>query len=278
MVEEQVKMTLGEHLDELRARLLRALAGVLVGMIVCFFLGEHLFRVMFWPLNVATQGQPPKLYFTSPPEAFSTYLRVCLIAGAILASPYGLYQMWLFIGAGLYAHERLAVRKYLLPSIGLFILGVAFFVMIVAPLVIGFFLHFAKHSFPGPMNVGVPWLGKYLGRPDVGAATTQPAASSGFVLPWLTLGNYVSFVATLSLVFGLGFQTPLVVLFLGRTGIVPIPAMKHFRRYVFFVILLVSAIVTPADVPSMVALAGPMYLLYEVGLLFAARGRRLPEA
>lgn len=269
-------MTLGEHLEELRSCLVRALIGVAVGMIVCFFFGERLFQVMFWPLSVATGGSPPRLYFTSPPEAFSTYLRVCLIAGAILSSPYGLYQMWRFIAAGLYAHERLAVRKYLLPSIGLFLLGVVFFLVVVAPLVIAFFLYFAEHSFPGPLNVGVRFLSKYLGRPEL-AAASQPADAGGFVQPWLTLGSYISFVATLSLVFGLGFQTPLVVLFLGRTGIVPIAAMKRFRRYVLLVILIVSAIVTPVDVGSMIALAAPMYLLYEVGLLAAARGRPAEE-
>lgn len=269
-------MSLGDHLDELRRRLLRAVLGVLVGMIVCFFFGKYLFAVMFWPLNVATGGNAPKMYPRTLSEPFSTYLRVCLISGAVLASPYGLYQMWLFISAGLYERERRAVRRYLLPSIALFVLGVAFFLVVVAPLVIGFFLYFAQSSYPSPPGWGVGWLGKFLGRGDI-AATTLPAESGGFVRPWLTLSEYVSFVGMLGFVFGLGFQTPLVVIFLARSGIVPVEAMRRFRRYVLLAICIVSAIVTPADVGSMIALAVPMYLLYEVGLYVAGRRPRARE-
>lgn len=273
-------MTLGEHLEELRGRLLRAVIGVGVGMVVCLFLSDYLFALLFWPLNVATAGNAPKLYPRTLSEPFSTYLKVCLIAGAILASPYGLYQMWRFIAAGLYRHEREAARRYLLPSVVLFILGVAFFLVVVAPLVIGFFLGFARHSFPDAPNWGVQWLGRYLGRGDISPVATAPAtgpAAGGPVQPLLTLSEYVSFVAMLSFVFGLGFQTPLVVLFLARSGVVPVATMRRFRRYVFFVICVVSAILTPADVGSMIALAAPMYLLYEVGLL-VARTKSPPEA
>ena len=262
-------MTLGEHLEELRRRLLRALVGVVVGMIVCCFFGKHLFQVLFWPLAVATGGHPPNLFPRTLQEPFSTYLHVCLVGGAILSSPYGLHQMWLFISAGLYKRERQAVRKYLLPSVLLFLLGVAFFLVVVAPLIIGFFLYFAQSSFAEPPNWAVDWLGRHLGRSDL--ATTHPAAGGGFVQPWLTLSDYVSFVATLMFVFGLGFQTPLVVLFLARSGLVSVEAMRRLRRYVFLAILIVSAIVTPADVGSMVALAVPMHLLYEIGLLVAGR-------
>jgi len=274
-----VRMTLGEHIEELRKRVLRALIGVVVGMVICFFFGEHLFKVMFWPLEIATSGSPPDLYYQSLPESFGTYFRVCLIAGAIFSSPYGLYQMWQFIGAGLYDRERVAVRKYLLPSFVLFILGVVFFLVVVAPLIIGFFLHFAQSTYPSPPNWGGEWLGPFLGRGDLATATTQaaatqPASARPYVQPLLTVGKYVSFVALLSFVFGLAFQTPLVVYFLGRTGIVPVKTMRQGRRYVAVAIMGISAVVTPSDVGSMVALAVPMYLLYEIGLLFAGRAER----
>ena len=154
----------------------------------------------------------------------------------------------------------------------LFILGVAFFLLVVAPLVTAFFLHFAQSNYPTPPTWD--WLSKYLGRDDLAAATTQPAEAGTFVQPMLMVGEYISFVALLSLVFGLGFQTPLLVLFLGRSGIVSVQKMRRVRRYVFLIICIVSAIVTPADVGSMVALAVPMYLLYEIGLFAAARKRR----
>jgi len=249
--------------------------GVLVGMIVCFVFRRLLADVLRWPLAVATwPGKPPKLYYLSPPEAFATLIKVCLISGAILASPYGLYQMWKFIAAGLYERERRAVRQYLLPSIVLFALGVAFFFMVVAPLVLRFFMVFAQENFGDPPTWMVDWFGKHVVGAPPQAGPDAPAGG-GSVLPNLRLTEYVSFVAVLSLVFGVGFQTPLVVMFLSASGIVSVRAMRRFRRYVFLVILILSAVITPPDWVSMLALAGPMYLLYEIGLVVAAlRARR----
>jgi len=274
MGEDQIRMTVGEHIHELRHCLLRALLGVLVGMVGCFFLRKGLFQVISWPLAVATGGNPPHMYYLSPSEAFTTLVKVCLVTGAILSSPYGLHQMWRFIAAGLYEKERKAVRRYLLPSIVLFAVGVAFFFVVVAPLVLRFFIVFAQQNFPQPPTWMVDWLGDRV-------VSTAPAgggaAGDGYLQPALRLSEYVSFVAVLSLVFGLGFQTPLVVLFLARSGIVPIAVMRRFRRYVLLIILILSAIITPPDWVSMVALAGPMYLLYEVGLAVARLRHRRRE-
>jgi sec-independent protein translocase protein TatC len=272
MSEELAHMTLGEHLEELRRCLLRTLIGVGVGMGLCLLAGEHLFRVMFWPLAVGTIGQPPKLFFSSLAEPFAVYLRVCLVAGAILSSPYGLWQMWAFISAGLYQRERRAARKYVLPSLVLFLFGVAFFLVVVAPMMVRFFLVFARGNFPLPPGWAVERLGPVLGGAEAGVAT-QPAGG-GYVSPVLMIGEYVTLVATLSLVFGLSFQTPLVVLFLVRSGMVPIESLRRFRRYVFLVILVFAALFTPPDPLSMVALSAPMYLLYELGLVAAGWGGR----
>ncbi len=258
MPDEATRMTVGEHLEELRKRLLRVVIAVVVGLVVCFIFGKHIFRVLYWPLSKATGGQPPALYFRNLTGPFLTYCQVSLITGAILVSPYAIWEMWQFIGAGLYESERRAVRKYFLPSVGLFVLGGAFFLVVVAPLVTGFFLNFGQTRFP--------------------QTPTTAAVGAGRHSPFLLMApEYVSFMALLGLVFGIGFQTPLVVVFLGRSGIVPVAAMKRFRRHVVMVILIVSAIVTPADVASMIALAAPMYVLYEVGLFVAARGARPAE-
>ena len=152
MSAEEKRMTLGEHIDELRTRLLRSLAAVAVGMIVCFFFGEHLFALMFWPLAVATGGNPPSLNIQSLPESFTTYLHVCLAAGVVLSAPVWIHQIWQFVAAGLYEHERRTVRRCLVPSVLLFLLGVAFFMVVVAPLVARFFLLFAQRHYPAPPN------------------------------------------------------------------------------------------------------------------------------
>ncbi len=271
MGKDQAKMTIGEHFEELRRCLIRALLGVGVGMVLCLFFGDRLFQVIFWPLAVATGGNPPQLHPRTLQEGFATYLRVCLIAGAILASPYSLYQMWRFIAGGLFEHERRAVRRYLLPSMLLFLLGVMFLFVIVAPMVVRFFLHFTQDRFLDAPKWGVGFFTKYLLAGREVAATTRPVGSGGPVVPLLTLSDYVSFTAMMSLVFGLGFQTPLVVMFLGRSGMVSVGRMRSLRRYVFLVILVLSAFITPPDPLSMVALAVPMYLLYELGLLVAVR-------
>jgi sec-independent protein translocase protein TatC len=277
MGEDESRMTLGEHFEELRGCLLRALIGVAIGMIACFILRRHLWAVVSWPLAVATRGNPPPMQAVSPPEGFSTLLKLCLVTGAIVASPYGLYQMWKFIGAGLYEHERRAIRRYLLPSVLLFALGVLFFFVIVAPLVLRFFLLFNQENYRAPPDWMLGWATKHIVRtaPD---AAAEPQSGGGFVESNFRVSAYVSFVAGLSLVFGLGFQTPLVVLFLTGTGLVPIEAMRSFRRYVVLVMLIVAAFITPPDWVSMIALAGPMYLLYEIGLLLASLRRRRKAA
>ncbi len=266
MPDDDIKMTTGEHVEQLRRHLLRALLGVAVGVVVCFIFREDLFGIFTWPLSVATGGNPPPLYYFAPSEAFTAMIRMCLVAGVILAGPYVLWEAWRFVAIGLYRRERRTVLRYLVPSIGLFIGGAAFFFAIVAPLVIRFFLLFADGNFPAPPNWWAGWLGER-------AVTTVPigAETAGFVKPCLRLSEYLNFVSVLSLAFGLAFQTPLVVLFAVRSGIVTIETMRRFRRHVLLVIMFISALITPPDWLSMVALAAPMYLLYEVGLLVAKK-------
>ena len=270
MPDDDIKMTIGEHVEQLRRHLLRAMAGMAVGVVVCFVFRRALFGILAWPLSVATGGAPPPLYYFAPPEAFTTLIHLCLVAGAILAGPYILWEAWRFVAVGLYRRERRTVMRYLVPSIGLFVGGAAFFFVIVAPLVIRFFLLFAEGNFPAPPSWWSGWLGE---RIVTTAPAFAPADGAGFVKPILRLSEYLHFVSVLSLAFGLAFQTPLVVLFAVRSGIVPIETMRRFRRHVLLAIMFISALITPGpDWMSMVAMAVPMYLLYEVGLFIASKG------
>ena len=266
MSAEDVRMTLGEHFEQLRKCLIRAILAVGIGIIICFVFRVYLLKVMLWPLSIATGGSPPNLYYFSPAEAFSTLIRLCLIVGAILAGPYALWELWRFVAVGLYPHERRAVRKYLLPSIILFALGITFFFVIVAPIVLRFFILFAQSNFPHPPNWAVDWLGKHGVAVEAARNTT-----AGYLKPRLRISDYIWFISTLSLAFGLAFQTPLVVLFLARSGIVPVGQMKQFRRHILIIIMIISAMITPPDWLSMVAMSIPMYMLYEVGLFIASR-------
>ena len=310
------RMTLGEHLEELRRSLLRAAVGVLVGMAACLAFGKHIMMVMCWPAAVAmsASGLPIRLRTLAPAESFMTYLKICLIWGVIVSAPYGLLQIWKFISAGLFAHEKKYVRRYVPFSVGLFVVGVGFFFLVIASICLIFFLGFGQSKFPTPTwrspilpaatqpteqaadgadpapsplrlpvlqadpsdpAEGQAWIGATDGRIRFvldGKVHAVDVAPGSFVSAEITLGYYMTFVSWLSLVFGLAFQVPIVVLVLTKTQLVPLARMRTMRKYVVLVLLTVAALLTPPDVVSQVALAVPMYLLFELGLLMARRG------
>ncbi len=225
-------MSLGDHLEELRSRLIYALTGLGAGTIICMVFGTFLVKYLQRPYDELMPGRP--LVVLAPADAFVGYMKVSLVAGLVLSSPWVFYQLWMFVSAGLYAREKRYVRATVPFSTGLFIAGALFFFYVVAPISLQFFLKF----------------GEIIG-----------------VAPSWTFQKYVSFITMLMLVFGLGFQTPVVIFVLNRTGLVPVGAMKKARRYVFLGMFVVAAIATPPDVISQITLGLPLYLLYELGIL-----------
>lgn len=234
-------MSLGDHLEELRRRLIYALAGLGIGTIICMIFGTRLVRFLLEPYQRLVPDDP--LNFLGIPDAFVIYMKVSLIAGLIISSPWVFYHLWMFVSAGLYKHERRFVKIAVPFSAGLFIIGALFFFFVVAPLSLGFFLKF----------------GTILGGEQA----------------W-TFDKYISFITMLMLVFGLGFQTPLAIFVLQRIGIVSISKLRQIRKYIFLVMFIIAAIATPPDIISQVTLALPLYLLYELGILlcrFVPQGR-----
>ena len=225
-------MSLGDHLEELRSRLIYALAGLVAGTIICMVFGTFLVKYLQRPYDELVPGRP--LVVLAPADAFVGYMKVSLVAGLVLSSPWVFYQLWMVISAGLYAREKRYVRVAVPFSTGLFIAGALFFFFVVAPISLQFFLKF----------------GEIIG-----------------VAPSWTFQKYVSFITMLMLVFGLGFQTPIVIFVLNRTGLVSVGAMKKARRYVFLGMFVVAAVATPPDVISQITLGLPLYLLYELGIL-----------
>ena len=232
------QMTLGEHLDELRRRLLYALLGLGVAMGLSLAFGRELIGVLEQPyMQVAKeQGLDSQLAVLSSTAAVMVYFNVCLIAGAILASPWVFYQLWMFVSAGLYPHERRYVTYAVPLSVALFVAGAAFFLLIAVKPALRFLLGFST------------WLG---------------------VRPVVTLQEHISFVTTMMLVFGLMFQTPMVVLVLAKMHLVTVRTLSKYRRHVIVAILILAAVATPPDIVDQVLLAVPMYLLYELGVLLA---------
>jgi len=229
-------MSLGDHLEELRMRLLLALAGLMVAFIVCLFFGKYIITFIKAPYVAAVTSGEAQLTTLKPAEVIVSYIKICLISGLIISSPWVFYQIWMFIAAGLYSREKRYVHIAVPFSAGLFIVGALFFIFIVAPLCMRFFIKFSDML--------------------------------GLMRTW-TLGYYVSFIAHLMLVFGLAFQTPTAIFFLNRTGLVSLQSLSRARKYVILVIVIVAAMATPPDVVSQIALAIPMYLLFELGILLS---------
>ena len=158
------------------------------------------------------------------------------------------YNIWRFVSKGLYNKEQQYLKSLALLSGVLFILGSFFCLLIVAPVTINFFLdfnsQFSFHSASGSSNVIHAGLTTYC-----------------------SINEYVSFILNLTLAFGIAFQIPLAVLLAGRTGIVAVDRLKLSRKYIFLAIVIFSAIITPPDVVSQLAMTLPMYFLYEFGVL-----------
>ncbi|HSI33248.1 MAG: twin-arginine translocase subunit TatC [Phycisphaerae bacterium] len=176
---EEHRMTLGEHLEELRKRLLLGFGGFIIAFIVAMILGD---RVVWWvcrPLFIALakNKQSPQIFFTDPAEVFMTYIKAAMISAFAVAGPWMLYQLWLFIAAGLYPHERKTVTKYLPLSLALLVGGMTFLYTYVLPLMLEFFM---KFSIGNP-----PDMGKYMDIPEPPPIVVGSAATRPLVLPLL---------------------------------------------------------------------------------------------
>ncbi len=232
--EKLAEGTLISHLLELRNRLIRALIAVVVVLIPCAWKANWLFDIISEPIR---HRLPPTdhLIATGVMAPFITPFTVSIYVALFIAMPYVLYQVWAFVAPGLYRYEKRFAMPLLVSSIVLFYCGMAFAFFVVFPVVFRFFVLTTP--------TGVTW------NADI--------------------TNYVNFVMKMFLAFGAAFETPVAVVLLVITGLVKLEKLQRNRGYVLIVVTIISAAVTPSDAISMCIMAGPMYLLYEVGLLFA---------
>jgi len=229
------------HLVELRDRLLRALISVGIVFVCLFPFASDLYDVLAQPL-LGALPQGAKMIATGVVTPFLIPVKVAAMVAFSVALPYVLYQAWAFVAPGLYAHEKRLVMPLIVASTALFFLGVAFCYFFVFRLVFDFVFNIA------PQSITV--------APDI--------------------ENYLNFVLTLFLAFGVTFEVPIVVLVLTRMGIVSIEQLVNIRPYFIVGAFVLAAIVTPPDVISQLLLAFPMWLLFEVGLLAASAFARRP--
>ena len=225
------------HLIELRDRLVRSLIAVaVVFAVLSYFPGPAaLYDLLAKPL-VAQLPAGSHLIATNVISPFLVPLKITLLLSFLVALPIVLYQLWAFIAPGLYTHEKRLVLPLVVSSTVLFIAGVAFCYFFV----FGRVFHFIQSFAPKSVNVA----------PDIEA--------------------YLGFVLTMFLAFGATFEVPIVVVVLARMGVVSVAKLREYRGYFIVIAFCISAVITPPDMVSMLALAIPMCLLYEVGLWAAA--------
>jgi len=240
--------TLVSHLLELRDRLLRSSIVVLLCFVPLAFFQNELFTLVARPL-IEKLPAGTSLIATSVISPFMAPLKLSLIVALFIAMPYVLFQVWGFVAPGLYKRERRFALPMLVSSIVLFYAGIAFAYYIVFPLMFQFL------------------------------ASTTPEG----VKMMTDIANYLDFVLLLFLAFGIAFEMPVAVVLLVTSGLVKIDVLTRNRGYVILGIFVIAAFLTPPDAVSQSFMAVPMYLLYELGIVFArlvqkSRGEPAPTA
>ncbi|MGK5062843.1 twin-arginine translocase subunit TatC [Janthinobacterium sp. LB3P112] len=231
-----VEETFISHLVELRNRLVKASIGIAVVCAVLFYWPgpSQIYDFIAEPM-IASLPAGSKMIATGVISPFLVPMKVTLVIAFIVALPWVLYQMWAFIAPGLYTHEKRLIAPLVISSSLLFIAGVAFCYFFV----FGRVFHFISDFSPSSIAV----------TPDI--------------------ENYLDFVMSMCLAFGATFEVPVVVVILVRMGLVSISKLKEIRPYMIVGAFVIAAIVTPPDIVSQFALAIPMCLLFELGLLVA---------
>jgi sec-independent protein translocase protein TatC len=308
---EDLRMSFADHLEELRSRLILAVIGVGLGVVIAAVFGFRLIGLLAQPLLQAQDalGYPPQTYTFDSTAGFFTYMVVVLIAGLILAGPWVLYQAWQFVVSGLYTHERRAVHVLWPFSVVMTAAGLAFTYFVLLPVTMVFFFQFStyypevSYGEPGFMMrilVDPPQRPAITADPDaqplqlpvLAADPAQPrdgdlwldaqgrtklhlrgqtrvlaVLPTRLMSPMPQLGDYIRFAAFSALGIVIAFQLPLVMLVLGRTGLVDPNLFSKGRKYAIFICFAAAAILTPADLLSMFVLAVPLYGLFELGLI-----------
>ncbi len=240
---EASKAPLMDHLIELRQRLIWAVAAFFVMFIVCFTVASHIYQILVWPYVWVSGEEHVRLIATHFLEQIFTHLKLAMFGAAFLSFPVVATQVYKFVAPGLYKNERQAFLPYLIATPFFFILGAAVVYFIAMPILIQF-------------SMGL-------------AASTNTEGATIELMP--KVSEYLSLIMTLIFGFGICFQLPVVLTLLARAGLVTSQALRSGRRFAIVGIFAVAAILTPPDALSMMIMALPTVLLYELSILAVGR-------
>jgi sec-independent protein translocase protein TatC len=240
VVDPDGRMPFLEHLGELRDRIVWSLCFLLVGVVVGFPLSQRTIDYLARPIRKAGLT----LVFTAVTEAFWVQMKVALILGLFVAAPGILWQVWKFIAPGLHQHEKKYAAPFVIIGSFMFVAGGAFSLFVVTPYAIQFMLSYAR---PGVLQ------------------------------PMISVGSYVDFILKFTLSFGIVFELPLAITLLARMGVVTTTMLARNRKYAILGAFVAAAALTPTpDMFNQTLMAGPLIILYEVGILSARLFGRRP--
>jgi len=232
---EHDRMSVVEHLDELRKRIMISVIAICVGVAIAFIAKDWVFRIIMAPLVHGT-GQPIKLLTLSPTEPFMSVLKVSIYFGLLLALPVLLWQLWAFIMPALYENEKKKVLPYVLFTTALFAAGVLFGYYVVLPIGLKFLVGYGGDIFDQQQRAG----------------------------------EYISFVTLFLLAFGVVFEMPAVIVLLASADLVGHRRLRSSRKYTIIGIAFAAMVLTPSQDPvSMLLMMAPLILLYELGIVLA---------
>jgi len=229
-VDEQGKMSFFDHLTELRTRIVWSLVPAGVGLLISLYFASTVIRFLSSHLKT-------ELVFTTPTEAFWTYMKVAMIMGLFIAMPIILWNVWAFVAPGLHKHERKYAAPFVIIGSLLFIGGGAFAMLVVVPFAITFLVTFGQEQGLKPM---------------------------------ITISSYIDFILKFTLAFGVVFEMPVVITLLSMLGVVTPQFLSKNRKYAILINFVIAAILTPTpDIVNQSLMAGPLIILYEVGIICA---------
>jgi len=259
MAEEELRMSFWSHLTELRKRIVYSAIAIGIGFIACFNYSEEILGLLLMPMNSTMMFratwpflhfEPNKttqdLYFTTLIEPIMSHLKIGFIAGIMVMVPIILYQVWKFISPGLLPRERKYAGQFVFFATLFFYVGILFCFFLLLPFAVPFLITYKTEHLKAIIK----------------------------------LADYIDFTLKFMLASGAVFELPLVMIILGRMGIINPEILSKFRKYAFLIAFIIGGIITPTpDVFNMTLMSLPIYVLYEIGILgvrFFGR-RRKPE-